>query len=275
MISFKFDLDKQEEYYKSIKGKLHTQFYQEFKFYVLPFMPEKFRGRVVFLPETCEPLKIYRKQKTQIDKLEKSWQKVKDEFVKTLKTSFSKINSVDILISPQLYGTIGSYEIEKNKIIVMPRYDRKVVALQKLIITALITHEGHKLSWTEKQNKAFEVQSILFPDKKSMIKILDTEFAGRLAEKSVKYLEKLKFASKSEIRKPSNLTKNETEVFNLLLRNKNRLVTFEEISEWLWKDKLDEKYSEYAITKLIERVKKKLPKNSIHSQRGTGYLLYI
>lgn len=286
MFTFKFELKKQGEYYKLVKDKLKTQFYQNLHFYVLSFMPEKFRGRVVYLPVVCEPEKIYKKHKLEIDNLEKVWNKTKMEFIKKLKKYFPKLDSINIVVSPQLYGTIGSYRLYDDKIIIKPRYDRNLVGLQKLIITAL-THyfiygsndnlENRLTTWEEKQNKSKEIEEKILPKNKSksMVQILDTEYAGKLAEESVKYLEKLKVGSKQIITKPDNLTKNETEIFNLLLRNKNKLVSFDEIADWLWKDKTDEKYSEYAITKLIERLKKKLPKNLIHSQRGTGYILHV
>lgn len=286
MVTFKFDIEEQFENYKTVKNKLKTYFYQDLKFYVLPFMPEKFRGRVVFLPKTCEPEKIYKKQKLRIDKLEKDWNMVKNQFLKKLKKIFPEIDSVNITISPQLYGTIGSYSLSKANIKVKPRYDRSILSLQGLIINAL-THYflfdyknkmfTYSQTWLEKQNRADEITSQILPPKKpkSMTSILDTEFAGKLAEESSKYLERLKSNSKTEIQKPNDLTKNENVVFNLLLRNKNKLVSFEEISNWLWEDKSEEKYSEYAITKLIERLKKKLPKSLIQSQRGIGYILHV
>lgn len=286
MFTFKFELERQSEYYKKAREKLKTQFYQELKFYVLPFMPEKFRDRVVFLPEICTPEKIYKRQKVKIDQLESSWNKISKEFTKKIKIYFPKLDSVNITISPQLYGTVGSYRLHNNEIIVKPRYDRKIMGLQKLIITAL-THyfffdyidkkEKADKKWFDKQSMAAEIENEFFPKgkHKSMLKILDTQFAGKLAEESAKYLEKLKIKPERLPEKPDNLTRSENIVFNLLLRNKNKLVSFEEISEWLWQDKSEEKYSEYAITKLIERLKKKLPKNLIHSQRGTGYLLHI
>lgn len=283
MISFKFSLEDQNKQYEIVKNKLFGQFYQLHKFYVLPVMPQKFRNRVIFLPEACEPLGVYVRQRGRLEKLENDWNKTKSKFIPKLKKLFPDIDKIKILISPTFYGSVGSYGLHDNQIIVRPRFERSLLDLQKLMVLAL-THyfifKRQKLDkstklWSKKQSKADEISSQLFKEKsKTMLKILDTEFAGRLAEESTKYLEKLKVESKTEINKPSDLTKSENEVFNLLLRSKNKLVSFEEISEWLWKDKSDERYSEYAITKLIERLKKKLPKNSIHNQRGIGYLLH-
>ncbi|MBP9817267.1 helix-turn-helix domain-containing protein [Candidatus Shapirobacteria bacterium] len=61
-------------------------------------------------------------------------------------------------------------------------------------------------------------------------------------------------------------------MFDVLKKYIGQLVSFDRIATELWQES-EEKYSEYAITKLIERLKKKLPKYSIHSQRGVGYIL--
>ena len=183
---------------------------------------------------------------------------------------------------------MGSYSLEDKKIVIKPRYDRSVDDIAMLLVNSL-THyflfkrvkmkNGSKI-WLEKQEKTIEIQDKIFENSlnkkvKGLTKILDTEFAGKLAEESTKYLEKLKASSKQIITKPVNLTKSENIVFNLLLRNKNKLVSFDEIANWLWEDKSEEKYSEYAITKLIERLKRKSPKNLIQAQRGVGYILHV
>jgi hypothetical protein len=286
MVQFKFNLASQEEFYKKVKEKLNTHFYQNLHFYILPYMPEKFRNRVVFLPETFDPVKIYKKQRKQIELLGKKWKMDENNFLNKLEDYFPKLNTINITISPSLYGSLGSYTLKKNEIIVSPRYDRDLLSLQKLLITSL-THyfqHGHlkKINkemsvWTEKQTLSKTIHNKILPiqKSKSILDILDTEFAGRYAEESATYLERVRQQSKNIFAKPKNLTKKETIIFNLLLRNKNKLVSFDEMANWLWEDKSEEKFSEYAITKLIERLKKKIPKNIIHSQRGTGYILHV
>lgn len=241
-------------------------------------MPEKFRGRIVFFPEKFEPEKIYKRQKDKIQKLEGDFNKTKDVFYQKLKKFFPEINNLEIFIHPSLYGTVGSYVIYDNKISVFPRYDRTNIGIQKLITNSLVEYHNPKMSWGEKQEIASKTQHYFYPDKKSFIKILDSEFAGKLAEESAKYLEKLKAPSKFEVDKPENLTRSERGVMNLLLRNKNKLVTFDQIAEEIWKEKQFEKYSEYAITTIIKKIKNKLKqktdKHIIQAQRGVGYILH-
>ncbi len=290
MFTFKFDLESQKDRYNEVKDKIKNKdFYQRHNFYVLPFMPEKFRGRVVFFPEKFEPEKIYKKQSLKIKKLEKAWESCETEFIEKLSTHFPELKNVDIQIEPSLYGTVGSFNIAGNKIFIFPRYDRGLISTKMIIINALTEYfffnnieeiEENTKRWKDKQAKAFEIgQNILnFKKPKSFVKILDTEFAGKLAEESAKYLEKLKSPSKFEVDKPENLTRSERDVMNLLLRNENKLVTFDQIAEEIWREKQFEKYSEYAITTIIKKIKKKLKqktdKHIIQAQRGVGYILH-
>lgn len=290
MFTFKFDLASQKDRYNEVKDKIKNKdFYQRLNFYVLPFMPEKFRGRVVFFPEKFEPEVIYKKQKGKIEKLEKEFNEVKNKFNNDLKPFFPNIDDLEIIVFPSLYGTVGSYVISKNSINIFPRYDRKVKHLQKLIVTALVHYfkypseeiiENNTKQWKQKQEEAAAIEKLTIKSKKSksFVKVIDTEFAGRLAEESAKYLEKLKASSKFEVEKPENLTRSERNVMNLLLRNKNKLVTFDQIAEETWKEKQFEKYSEYAITTIIKKIKKKLKqktdKHIIQAQRGVGYILH-
>lgn len=290
MFTFKFDLESQKDRYKEVKDKIkNNDFYQRHNFYVLPNIPEKFRGRVVFFPEKLDPETIYKKQKARIHKLKDDFNLIKNDFYKKLRGFFPEIDNLEIFISPSIYGTIGSYAIESNKISVFPRYDRRVSHLQKLIVTALIHFykynqediiEKDTNRWKQKQEDAAKIEKLIIKSKKnkSFTKILDTEFAGHLAEESAKYLEILKSPSKFEVEKPANLTKSERNVMNLLLRNKNKLVTFDQIAEEIWREKQFEKYSEYAITTIIKKIKKKLKqktdKHIIQAQRGVGYILH-
>ena len=279
MIQFKFDLNSQTYRYNAVKDKIKNKdFYQKLNFYVLPFMPEKFRNRVIFLPEKVEPEKVYKKYRSKIRYLENKWNIVNKEFIKKLTIYFPKVNSMNIVISPQLYGSLGSVEENGNPIYIFPRFDRSIVGIQKLIINALVRHSNQSKSWEENQLIISSIQHAFFPNSKSMLNILDTEFAGKLAEESAKYLEKLRASSKFEVDKPENLTRSERGVMNLLLRNKNKLVTFDQIAEEIWREKAYEKYSEYAITTIIKKIKKKLKqktdKHIIQAQRGVGYILH-
>lgn len=286
MVKWSYTLTNQDKIYNLVYQKLKNfDFFQNLNFYVLPHMPLKFRNRVIYFPKANNTRKLFKKRLNKIDKLQNEWIKSEPKFVKKIKTYFPKIDNINIYIEPSTYGTVGSYDTKyNNSVYIYPRYDRSLIDIQKLLINAL-THyfmfdpkddmNEANGNWLEKQKVSKEIQEKIFPDRKlrSMTEILDRQFAGKLAEESIKYLQALRLIKLTEIDKPANLTKSESVVFNLLRENKNKIVSFDEIADCIWKDKSEEKYSEYAITKLIERLKKKLPKNIIHVQRGFGYIL--
>lgn len=288
MVYWNYTLENQDKIYDFVFEKLKDfDFFQNLNFYVLPFMPEKFRNRVIYFPKERNDKKLFLKQIKKVERLQKEWLEAERIFFKKLKFYFPKIESVEIYIEPSVYGTIGKYHIKQDRnILINPRYDRKLIDIQKLLINAL-THyfmfdpkdsmEALSPIWQEKQKIARQIQESIFPSPKfkSLTEILDRQFSGKLAEKSIRYLQELGFIKLIKVDKPTNLTKNESAVFDLLNENKNKIVSFDDIADSIWKENSAEKYSEYAITKQIERLKKKLPKNVIHVQRGVGYILIL
>lgn len=286
MITWKFELNRQQEYYNTfMKQVSEKEIWQDLKYYVLPTMPEKFRGRVIFLPRICDPQKIYIKQKFRLSKLETEWNKMQSEFEKKLKKFFPEIDTINIVISPSFYGSVGWYGFWDNgkTILIRPRYDRKLLDIQKLVINALThyfniskTNNLNKDDWLKKQKLAEKMQSKILGEQKeskTMHNILDTEFSGKLAEESINYLKVLGIIKKNKIEILGKLTKSQKIIFDLLSAKKGKLVSFDEIAKAIWGENYFDKYSEYAITKHIEELKKKITKNSIHSQRGIGYIL--
>jgi len=72
------------------------------------------------------------------------------------------------------------------------------------------------------------------------------------------------------------LSKDEQLAFNCLLNNEGNCVSYEKLAETIWGDKIDEKYSLWALNKLISRLRIKiqkagLPKKTIRTIRGKGY----
>jgi len=78
--------------------------------------------------------------------------------------------------------------------------------------------------------------------------------------------EKLFDGSDEEIK----ISKKEIFLLNLFATNKDKIVTFEHIEQYVWEGDLT---TNENIRALIKRVRKKLPLNSILSQGGMGYKL--
>lgn len=286
MVYWNYTLENQDKIYNLVYQKLKDfDFFQNLNFYILPYLPEKFRARIIYIPTDRKDKNLFTRNIKKIDRLQAEWIKTEGKLFKKLKFYFPKIDTIDIFIEPSVYGTIGSYDTKyDNSIYIYPRTDRNLIEIQRLLINAL-THyflfdpkddmDKPNEIWREKQKIAKKIQEKILPDHRcrSMTEILDRQFSGKLAEESIRYLQEMGFIKLTKVDKPENLTKNESTVFNLLSESKNKIVIFDEIADCIWKDKSEEKYSEYAITKLIERLKKKLPKNVIHVQRGVGYSL--
>ncbi len=285
MITWKFELDRQKEYYNTFKKQLERDVWHELKYYFLPTMPEKFRGRVIFLPKLCEPQKIYIKQKFRLNKLETEWNKIQPKLYIKLKKYFPDIETINIVVSPSFYGSVGWYGFWDNgkTILIRPRYDRRIIDIQKLVINALThyffvskSNNLEKPEWLQKQKKAEKMQFKILGDRKeskTMHSILETEFSGNLASRSIRYLKELGLPKSQKVEVIGKLTKTENKIFDLLVSQRGNLVSFDEIAKTIWGEDYFDKYSEYAITKHIENIKNKITENSIHSQRGHGYLL--
>ncbi|MDR2635584.1 MAG: response regulator transcription factor [Campylobacteraceae bacterium] len=71
--------------------------------------------------------------------------------------------------------------------------------------------------------------------------------------------------------KEVQLAKKEILFFELFIKNRQRIVTFEEMEEYIWEG---EDTSILNIRALIKRLRKKLPENAIKIIKGVGYTLY-
>ena len=81
-------------------------------------------------------------------------------------------------------------------------------------------------------------------------------------------LEKLLDDKKEEVK----LAKKEILVFNLFAKNLEKIITFEQIEQYVWEGDLT---TNDNIRALIKRLRKTLPEDTILSQVGMGYILNI
>lgn len=167
------------------------------------------------------------------------------------------------------YGTVGSF----NKYVMTNRTGNskqefeKTFTLMKLLIKNKDRGEIGDVIW-HKRNAVIEYLFGKFKSQESL----------ELAKQSVEYLEKLGFSKKIKIPVLTNLTKQEEDILNLLQQNKGSIVSFDEIANTLWKNKVDDKFSLEAMAKVIENLRKKIKevginKELIFTKRGSGYLL--
>ncbi|MBU0569949.1 helix-turn-helix domain-containing protein [Patescibacteria group bacterium] len=237
---------------------------------------------------------IYKKRKTNLKKLESDFFKSIGEICPRLEKLFPITRKIDITVSPSLFGSVRSYRFESSKIIVKPRFDRQIQNVYKLLVHALVHFMYFDTEtlciksplWKEKQNltnkfyKQLNFDNFL-DNSKGMLDYLTYNHCGKLAEQSASYFKWLNIPIKNKAGSninTQNFTKSECDVLSLLNQKKGQIVDIEEIANSLWKEKIDEKFSLYAISKTMQRLRSKVKKstgyNLIHCQRGKGYILY-
>lgn len=179
------------------------------------------------------------------------------------------------------------YQTKKPDIIVadihMPRLDgismiEKI--RQKDKKTKIIITTAH--SDKEKLMQAIELHLVKYlvkPVQSSQLKEILLSLADELQEK-----DHLVYLKESFVwnRNSKKLLKNESEVelrlkeqkiLELLCSNVNQTISSMDIYNYLYKDQPKRSFSSYAITSHIKRIRHKLPKGSIKSSYGIGYVL--
>lgn len=278
MVKWEFLLEAQEKYYQEIRDNLLVGRFQQMDFYVLPYLPEKFRVRVVYFPRQADFGSIYKNHKREIEKLELEFESRK-EYVEELISKLCDGREVEVVISVQLTGTMGSFDIEGNRIIVRPRFDRSWLGLVKLVVRALTKYVYVDLDNIDLQKKVENNCVELGLSGKSLPQILYRNLAGKYIEESCDYLKELGFETSGGVVDFDKiiLTKKERLLLDLLWKERNKLVGLDTIAETIWGDKVEEKYSPYAVSKLVDRLRRKIyescGRNLIHPQRGVGYVL--
>lgn len=68
------------------------------------------------------------------------------------------------------------------------------------------------------------------------------------------------------------LAKKEILLLDLFTKNRDKIVSFEQIEQYVWEGNLT---TNENIRALIKRLRKKLPSESILSQGGMGYILFL
>jgi DNA-binding response OmpR family regulator len=70
----------------------------------------------------------------------------------------------------------------------------------------------------------------------------------------------------------------ERKLLRYLIDNKGKVISRDEIAQAVWKEKSEEKYSDWAIDQLVRRVRQKiiklgLPENTIVTKKNQGYII--
>src|SRR3989344_5863586 len=232
-----------------------------------------------------------------------SWQKIEKDFWLVLYQLFPWLSGkiIKVMIMPTKYGTNTSFSVTSLKqlkitIIIWVREDQFPCQLAEGIISSLFSQDvwiNNIYTWNEREAFVDLLMTNtplaeLFPDYQGTLLSLRTQEEAKLAKESVEYLKSLRLPTGEVFKFKSNqiminnqplrnLTKQEWKLMELLIKSQNQLVSLNQIGDVLWKDN-EEKFSPWAMTKLVERLRKKLRNAGvcpelIQTQRGRGYLL--
>ena len=203
------------------------------------------------------------------------------QFCKILDQIFPSIldDVSNIIIMPTRYGTTCSeYSSQSPYNSTIRFFVRNDTNLEEIFYMFLMERINRtKLytdySWEERMaicehTMLFTPLKQLFPDFKPVLNRLQNDIDPNLKKESVIYHQKLGInvldiflIKHGEIyinSKFAKFTPTEKSVLKVLIENKNQIVSFEQIAEAMWQDKSTEKYSLYAMSKCVERIREKL-----------------
>ncbi len=179
------------------------------------------------------------------------------------------------------------YEKQKPDIIIadiyMPRLDglsliekiRKKDLQTKIIITSAHSDKEKLMQAIELHLVKYLVKPVQSDKLKELLLFLVDELRqnrDRVYLKESFYWDKTKkrlFQNEKEI----DLKPKEQKVLELLCSRTNQSISSIDIYNYLYEDQPERDYSSNAITSLIKRIRQKLPKETIKSSYGVGYIL--
>ncbi|MBU0975568.1 MAG: helix-turn-helix domain-containing protein [Patescibacteria group bacterium] len=164
---FEYKKKEQIRAYRYCAKCILDGFYQSKRFYVLPFLPKRFRDRIVYFPQVDDfninfskyagipidkplPQKIQESIQKSIDKtdtfdhinyLEKAKDFIEGKFgalEQLLAENSLEIDKLTIIVRPVVVSSIGSYYFEDNTIFLNPRFDRQPKDIAKLLLSAIV-----------------------------------------------------------------------------------------------------------------------------------------
>ncbi|MFZ6022585.1 MAG: winged helix-turn-helix domain-containing protein [Patescibacteria group bacterium] len=237
--------------------------------------------------------------------IQSQWDKVAPEFWNHLQTYLPEVSAKinKLVIRQTAYGSRASGVRKKKsqpgEVTIYLRFDAKLSHIPAAIFIATLDniHKNGLLygfNWEERQAigdflLCHTSLAGLFPKHESTILAVRKEPTLELRNQSRAFLTSLGFPPKrlftvddtrqvaiNEERLP--LRPKEKEVMSLLIEKRNQIVSANDIAERLWAEEAQSKYSLYAISKVVERLRKQVQAHGIfpgiiETRRGQGFVL--
>lgn len=239
-----------------------------------------------------------------IERLKSEWENVAEEFWKVVIQLLPELSDKKLNLEVRLtrFGTVSSFSrvIRKRdcfNIKVYIRLDFTAAQIAEGILSSILLR-GAKTQDDFWENQEPIIDFLftstglarLFPEYVPTIKSVTRKEKGTLLKKSHEYLLKLGFPNVSifsinedrilfenkELAYP--LSTREEILLKFLIKNKNKFCSIEEIGHVLWKDNFFDKYSPWAVSKQVQRLRDKLSEiglspSIIQTMRCKGYML--
>ncbi|MFC1790537.1 helix-turn-helix domain-containing protein [Patescibacteria group bacterium] len=246
----------------------------------------------------------WKPEETKIKKLKETWQKKERDFWKTAAQVVPQLRekNITVEIRPTSFGTVSSFSIISPLAHNWPirfylRTDQTVAKIAWCILTSLfwkkISAEGYlwseRIAFIDNLLKQTALGQV-FPNYASTLLATKKKDQGRLVQDSQKYLKKLHLVTKEifTIKDDQILLDNQNAFLDLssqekklllyLVEQKNQVCSPDQLAETLWQEESYDRFSPWAIAKIIERLRKKFLEGGlspalIQTHKGRGYLL--
>ncbi len=302
-VIFVNDVDRQADYLCFLAQELAHNKFDQRNFTVLPYLIPR-QTQTVHFPDFNYPCKFLRAVKsasksvgdkfptalTDILKPQLTVPRLSSYDIKPFWTDLFKIDFFDfkigkitVLITP--YGPGSSFNFQSNGDIFLTfRADRNIADLPRSLISALVLRKNGRpgksddLYWKNRFYAQFLATDTILRKYCPALNLPTLSTRDRQASRQ--FINKLHFGSKKTLTLDfaKHLSPFEGAVFIELIKNPGKVLTHDEIARILWRDEADEKYSLWAQTKLMQKLRLKLEKHGGDSQKiktayGQGYIL--
>lgn len=237
---------------------------------------------------------ILKESTIEISEISRAWSRKEKAFLFVIDSLFESDN-IFIEIFVTKYGAISSYNFLSGTLKIYLRKDADISQIAFCTLSYFIHKYKGKMTWEEQQRIAdflflnTKLKDI-FPNYVSLIdESQDPEKNIKLIQQSEKIYRDFGVSLKGQVKieadkifvhnkSLTSLSFQEKTLLKLLLNNKGKITSMDEISNALWGDDYSQ-FSLQAISKTVERLRQKLYDAGIHKQtiftkRKQGYVFY-
>ncbi len=233
------------------------------------------------------------------------WEKIAPHFWKTIQQFLPEVYSKlsKVIIRQTAIGSLASgirrTKEESGTITVYLRFDADISHIASAIFIASLDHtrkDGllYGYSWEERQSVGdflltHTSLAELFPNHESTMKAVRSNISESLTRDTKLYLTELGYPPKKLFsvndqqqilvnEEPLHLRPQEQHIMELLIEKRNQIVSTNSLATKLWEKESNKKYSLYAISKVVERLRKQIQAIGIYpgvieTRRGLGFVL--